>query len=92
MNFWRQPERISRKDKISNHVIRNSKSLQNSNLYHTKTKHLIWSGHIKRKADIWPKHVPEWMRPGRTKTGEPRFRWMKRIQDAIVERGVEEGR
>jgi hypothetical protein len=31
------------------------------------------------------------MSPGRRKTGRPRVRWIKGIQDAVAERGVEGG-
>jgi hypothetical protein len=39
----------------------------------------------------WPKRVLEWMPPGRRKTGRPRVRWTKLIQDAMEERRVQEG-
>jgi hypothetical protein len=53
-----------------------------------KTKRFIWFRHIQRVADNrWPKQVLEFP-SGQRKT---RVRWMKKIQDAVEERGVEDG-
>jgi hypothetical protein len=39
----------------------------------------------------WPKQVLEWMRTGRSKMRRPTARWMEGIQDAMAEKGEEEG-
>jgi hypothetical protein len=38
-----------------------------------------------------PNQVLQWLSPGRSKTGRPRARWMRGIQIAVAERGVERG-
>jgi hypothetical protein len=55
--------RVSRKDKIPNHVIRVKTGLQNYILNDIKT---ILHGHVQRVADNrWSREVLEWIPPGR---------------------------
>ena len=48
MDFWRGSDRISRKDKIRNNIIKQEMNVTRSLLEEIKTKQLKWYGHVQR--------------------------------------------
>ena len=51
MDFWRRSDRISRKDKIRNNIIKQEMNLTRSLLEDIKTKQLKWYGNVQRMEE-----------------------------------------
>jgi len=51
MDFWRRSTRISRKEKISNTIIKQKMNVVRSLLDDIKTKQLQWYGHVQRMEE-----------------------------------------
>ena len=74
MDFWRHLARISRKDKISNIIIKQKMNVTRSLLEDTKTQELKWYGHVQRMEEgRLPKKVLKRSPPGRRKRGRPKL-------------------
>ena len=51
MDFWRRSARISRKDKISNTIIKQKMNVTRSLLEDIKSQQLKWYGHVQRMEE-----------------------------------------
>jgi len=70
MDFWRRSDRISRKDKIRNNIVKLKVNVVRTLLDDISTKQLQWSGHVQRMEEgRLPKEAMKWRLLGRIKLG-----------------------
>jgi len=87
MDFWRRSDRISKKDKNRNTIIKQKMKVTRSLLEDIKTQQLKWYGHVQRMEEgRLPKKVMKWSTPGRRKRGRPKATWAEGIRGLMGER------
>ena len=80
---------ISKKNKITNTIIKQKMNVTRSLLDDIKTKQLKWYGHVQRMEEgRFPKEVMKWRPPGRRKQGRPKLTSAEGIRGLMGEKGL----
>lgn len=92
MTFWRRSCKLTLLDRVRNEEIRTRMGVSTSIIDTIEAKGLRWYGHVRRMDEKrWPKRMLEWIPPQRRKRGRPKNTWKKGIEEAMQERGLQEG-
>jgi hypothetical protein len=91
IDFWQRSARISRKDKITNTIIKQKMKVTRCLLDGIETKQVRWCGYVQRMEEgRLPKEVMKWRPTGRRKRGRPKLSWAEGIRGLMGEKGLME--
>jgi hypothetical protein len=91
MDFWRRPDRKSRKENVRNGTIRAIMEVGKNILEVSEEKRLRWFGHIKRMpGNRLPLKMLEWEPEGMRRRGRLKERWIDGVRRSMTNYGLRE--
>lgn len=92
MQYWRRCCGVTIMDRITNEEIRRRMDIEKDAIHYIEEKRLIWYGHVRRMGrDRWIGKITDWSPIGRRRRGRPRRSWRDEVDEAMENRGLEDG-
>lgn len=91
MDFWRRAAGRSRREKVTNEIIREIMGVKHTIMDDIKTKQLMWYGHVQRMEEgRLPKIILKWSPTGRRRRGRSKRSWREGVEKEMRLRELED--